>query len=1169
MKKIYFCNFPILKTAISIFIFVFFGAESSSLNAQMWPGATSKSTAAPLCGTNRTVNTMDPGGYVQFNTVNTARYYFNNCATANWDSDLSIWRTDNATQIIYTDGGPGDGDCSGFPTCQTGFCNYQVKDFEWVSNYTGQIRVIQSVYQNQGPPGYGWNSNISSATLQYRQITNFTHNTSTANLCNNSTRSLSVTGEGTGGTFTVQSGGGSITGGNTYNPGTYSGSVNIRYTLGACFEDRSFTVQAPPTAPTSITSSAGNTICNGQSTTLSFSGGTNGSGANIQWFAGSCGSTVIGTGTTLTVSPSSNTTYFVRRVGNTSCTNATACASLAIAVQQPPTAPTGILGTTEICIGQGTTLAIQGGTNGDGADIQWFTGSCGGTLVGSGTSISVTPSSNTTYFVRRVGNTNCTNTTACVSATVNVQQNPTPPTSISLSENNYCSNSAPGTLTLDASGGSCGSGCQVRWFTGSCNGTSIGVGNPLVLSGGDVPTTTTTYWVLYDDNCGVTTCAQRTVTVLQPPTTAPTTVSVIPTVNCENSLPATIQLIASGGSPGTGGNANWYSGSCGGVFVANGSSPTVLNPGVTTTYYVRYENGCGTTSCVDVTYEVDELPTASAGGSATICENGTATVSGASASNGTIQWTHNGSGDITAGATTLTPTYTANADDAGNTVTLTMTVTSNNTCGSATATYTVNVDPLPEASAGGSQSICPEDDAIISGASASNGTILWTHNGNGDITAGATTLTPTYSSDMTDAGSTVTLTMKVRSNNACGSATATATYTVDVQGGSSNVILVNSETQNAILECVDGDWTYYARTSTPDEFIFAIRKNGNAFDAEITILHSPGNPQFVSTMPGVRGTWLIPRTWNVDITGTISSDVCIRFFVDMAEIEDARAAATAYTPLPNSEVTPLTFFKHPTDPFTPSGMLINGDFNFAPQYLADYGGVNPSAEAIASSNTGVINGIAYYELCGISSFSGGGAGFSVSDGNPALLPVELLDFSANAKETHIQLDWRTATEINNDGFEVQRSEDGENFETIAWVEGNGNTTNVQTYQYEDYEAKVGMNYYRLKQIDFDGEFEYTYIVSGKLGSVEGITISNLRPNPANERVFIDIETDEASLSVITVYNHMGQKAAVINTNLEIGKNTVEIETAHLSSGAYFVSIESNAIVATKKFVIAK
>ena len=115
------------------------------------------------------------------------------------------------------------------------------------------------------------------------------------------------------------------------------------------------------------------------------------------------------------------------------------------------------------------------------------------------------------------------------------------------------------------------------------------------------------------------------------------------------------------------------------------------------TVQVTNASGCQSATSLPTTVVVQGLPTASAGGSQSICSNVTATVSGAAATNGTIAWTENGAGSITSGATTLTPTYTPAAGDAGNTVTLTMTVTSNNTCApqTQTATYSINVTGAP------------------------------------------------------------------------------------------------------------------------------------------------------------------------------------------------------------------------------------------------------------------------------------------------------------------------------------------------------------------------------------------------------------------------------------------------------------------------------------------
>ncbi len=191
---------------------------------------------------------------------------------------------------------------------------------------------------------------------------------------------------------------------------------------------------------------------------------------------------------------------------------------------------------------------------------------------------------------------------------------------------------------------------------------------------------------------------------------------------------------------------------------------------------------CSQPQTGSVTVTVDPLPTASSGGLGSICMNGTATVSGASAANGSINWSSNGTGAGTiTNATGLTPSYAAAASDAGKTVTLTMTVTSTNTCNpnTATAQYTVNVDSLPLATAGGIKTICENASVTISGAIAKYGSILWTGNGLGTI-SNATTLTPSYAAVAGDAGNTVILTMTVSSTNSCAPQSSTATYTIQV-----------------------------------------------------------------------------------------------------------------------------------------------------------------------------------------------------------------------------------------------------------------------------------------------------------------------------------------------------------------------------------------------------
>ncbi len=214
----------------------------------------------------------------------------------------------------------------------------------------------------------------------------------------------------------------------------------------------------PLSAPTSVSASPA-TICTGSSSTLTGTIGTNGN--NISWYTGSCGGTLAGTGTSLSVSPGSTTTYYARTTG--SCGNVSAaCTSVTVTVNTLSTAPTSISGTTTICSGNSTTLTATGGSGGTGASYQWYAGGCGsGSVLGIGASLTVSPSSNTTYYVRRTGTCN---TTTCASTTVTVNSLSTAPTSIT-GTTSICTG---GSTTLTASGGTAGTNSNLNWYTGSC-----------------------------------------------------------------------------------------------------------------------------------------------------------------------------------------------------------------------------------------------------------------------------------------------------------------------------------------------------------------------------------------------------------------------------------------------------------------------------------------------------------------------------------------------------------------------------------------------------------------------------------------------------------------------------------------------------------------------------
>jgi hypothetical protein len=168
------------------------------------------------------------------------------------------------------------------------------------------------------------------------------------------------------------------------------------------------------------------------------------------------------------------------------------------------------------------------------------------------------------------------------------------------------------------------------------------------------------------------------------------------------------------------------------------------------------------------------------------------------------------------------------------------------------------------------------------------------------------------------------------------------------------------------------------------------------------------------------------------------------------------------------------------------------------------------------------------------------------------LPVELTHFEAKVKDARaIQLDWHTATETNNAGFQIERSTDGIEFSTIGWVEGNGTSFNKNTYQYLDNEVTVNQRYYyRLKQVDTDGTFNYSSIQTAIILKKDG----NIKvyPNPASDRITISLDKTlfEKNDVVFYLVNTLGQTLSV--SSIEDAKTIIPLQ--NLPSGVYFYRI---------------
>jgi hypothetical protein len=248
--------------------------------------------------------------------------------------------------------------------------------------------------------------------------------------------------------------------------------------------------------------------------------------------------------------------------------------------------------------------------------------------------------------------------------------------------------------------------------------------------------------------------------------------------------------------------------------------------------------------------------------------------------------------------------------------------------------------------------------------------------------------------------------------------------------------------------------------------------------------------------------------------------------------------------------TPLYTLSNPTASVGP--LVVSGDFTTPAS-----GAENAQLEITYNGNSFNINWIAWDNMC-----------------LDWVVPVELTSFTANANFGVVELQWITATETNNRGFEVQRSAGGE-FETIAFVEGYGTTTETQVYTYADRSVEVGSYNYRLKQIDFDGTVDYSDIVEVDVPAPAEFALDQNYPNPFNPSTKIAFRLAVDSKVSLKVFDILGQEvASLVNTNLVAGAHNIDFNASSLNSGVYMYRIEATGIDGTnfvdvKKMIMTK
>jgi hypothetical protein len=203
----------------------------------------------------------------------------------------------------------------------------------------------------------------------------------------------------------------------------------------------------------------------------------------------------------------------------------------------------------------------------------------------------------------------------------------------------------------------------------------------------------------------------------------------------------------------------------------------------------------------------------------------------------------------------------------------------------------------------------------------------------------------------------------------------------------------------------------------------------------------------------------------------------------------------------------------------------------------------------------VTAGQGYYLM--VNKWSAGGAGFTLDwTGSTAsldcsVLPVELLSFTGRLSGRNVELTWITASESNNDYFLVERSADGIEFLPIEKVKGAGTTSQTTRYTILDKNPLTGYSYYRLKQVDFDGAYEFSQIIAIRNDPEEVFAIA---PVPVSDELTIFYKSENSAISLLEIFDTKGKVYYSNEIWAGEGNNIFNIDVSALKPGVYFIKI---------------
>jgi hypothetical protein len=397
--------------------------------------------------------------------------------------------------------------------------------------------------------------------------------------------------------------------------------------------------------------------------------------------------------------------------------------------------------------------------------------------------------------------------------------------------------------------------------------------------------------------------------------------------------------------------------------------------------------------------------------------------------------------------------------------------------------------------------------------------------------------------------------------NGCPSSTAITGSPVTLPAPTATLSTLSSGSNSATCTVNSGGTQTFFDASA--NLMVQITPTANLGSTQV-IITNDGSPQtFGPTHP----QHYLQRHIQIIPTTQATANVCIY-------LADAEVNALATASATDSHVSPEFYGTFPGSSSS-SATILSG------ARIMEYDGASetPPSHTTETILTGysathnpTVDGVVYsgvWQLCYSSGFSGFYVYATNSTGNA--LPVTLVSFTAEAvNNQYIQLNWITASEINNSGFQIERSTDGTSYQSMGWVEGHGTSTVTNDYMYSDLTAIPGVvYYYRLKQVDLDGNFVYSNIVSASLTGDKGFSLTGLYPNPATSQVSIGVISNVNTSAAVRMTDVLGRDVLVKDWALSVGYNTNLFDVSSLAAGTYVVTIQSGAVKATKHLVITK